>query len=100
MDAYSVDQLAVLRAPDYKNAAGALVDPTTVVFKAKIVGREQLDAYLVYGQAAEVVKEAVGKYRVDFHPDEPGWWAWKITATGPGASAVEGMFYVRPEAIA
>jgi hypothetical protein len=94
MKAYREGELVQLRPPDYKDATGSLVDPTTLVFKAKRTSATRLDEYWVYGQHSSFVRESLGKYRLDLRPDAPGFWEWQVVATGPGANSYGSAFYV------
>lgn len=78
---------------EFRDTAGALVDPTTVVFKIKNpVG--QTTTY-THGVDAQLVKDAVGKYHVDVEPAIQGVWTYRWEGSGANKGAEEANFTVR-----
>lgn len=77
----------------FTDAAGAAVDPTTVVLKVK----DPLGAIAtyIYGTDAALVKSATGVYYADLSVAMPGsYWA-RFAATGTGQCAGEQEIRVR-----
>jgi hypothetical protein len=70
----------------------ALVDPSTVTFKVKDPSDTLIE--YVYGVDAQLVKEAVGRYRVDVDASAAGTWVYRFESTGTYQAADEGKFTV------
>lgn len=77
----------------WTDAAGAAVDPTTVVFKYTDPGGVTMT--LTYSTDPEVVRSSTGIYYVDVSIDEVGRWITRWESTGTGQAAGEGEFYIR-----
>ena len=61
-------------------------DPTTVTFRTRNANR--VVRSFTYLTDAEVVRSAVGQYRIDLQLDLPGehWFRWESSGIAPGAS--------------
>lgn len=77
----------------WKNLSGDIADPSTVTFAYNINGGPV--TRLVFGTAIEVLKTAIGKYRVDLSLNTAGSWWWRWEATGTVTDAVEDTLPVR-----
>lgn len=77
----------------FKNAAGALADPTTVVFKYRQSGSVAATT-LTYGVDGAVVKASVGVYHLDITPAASGDWHYRAVGTGAVVAAAENSFRV------
>ena len=75
---------------DYAEQAA---DPTTIAFKCtKPDGT--IDTY-VYGDGAELVKDSVGNYHVDYSITQQGRDSFKFVGTGTIESTEKAEFYAR-----
>jgi hypothetical protein len=83
----------VLCSGEFRDAGGELVDPATVTFKVKKPGGS-ITTY-TYGLDVELVKDAVGKYRVEVDVDISGTWFYRFEGTGAAKSAGESEFIVK-----
>ena len=81
---------AVLRDLD----TGLLVDPAVVVFKVKPPGSQTVE----YSGSA-VMREAVGKYRVDVACTASGNWRAVLQTTAPAVAVEPIEFYVAPTGV-
>lgn len=80
-------------------SAGAVVDPTTVIFTYKSVLIGTLNTF-TYGIGANVVKVSTGIYYIDINTTPAdGIWQWTATSTGTGAAAITGSFTARTTAL-
>lgn len=78
---------------EFRNAAGTLIDPSTVVFKFTTpAGVVTTYTY----PAAEVVKDGVGLYHVDLNANARGIWLYRWESTGTGQAAEQHEFTVEP----
>jgi hypothetical protein len=95
----NVSQGAVLRIRGtFRNAAGALTDPTVVTFYIKSEDGDIEDTY-VYGVGANVIKSSTGIfYLLQDTSDQSGVYNWRIVGTGAAVGALQGEFYVVPMA--
>lgn len=71
----------------------ALVDPTSVTFKVK--DPAGTTTTYVYGTAAQLVKDSMGKYHVDVNANAQGSWRYRFESTGNYQAAQEGTFTVK-----
>jgi len=76
-----------------RNEAGALADPTDLMFAIKEPG--DLVTEYVYGVNVALVKDSTGIYHVYWDCVEPGYHFWRYEATGTITAAEESSFYVR-----
>lgn len=69
-------------------ATGALVDPTTVIFRIKTpeTGAVTTWTYLVLGS---IVRDSIGRYHADYTCDFPGDWYYRWEAAGSHIGAYE-----------
>lgn len=79
MTIYQIGQLVRLSA-SFTDENEAAVDPTTVT--VTIVDPSGTSTPYVYGTDAEVVKDSVGNYHVDYEVDENGLWTHRWVSTG------------------
>jgi hypothetical protein len=93
----------------FYNAAGALVDPATVIFayEREADGETEVFTYVEPDsssdssepEAWEVVRESEGIYYLDFDLSEIGGiWYWRVASEVP-RNAIQGAFYVVPDNI-
>jgi hypothetical protein len=81
----------------FRNAAGALADPTTVT--AMVMSPSGLVAE--YPGAGAIGNPSIGVYEIQFLPDEPGVWFWRATGEGNDVNVVEeGIIRVLPSPFA
>lgn len=78
---------------EFRNAAGTLIDPTTVTFK--FTTPSGVVTPYVY-PAAQVVKDGTGLYHVDLSVNERGIWLYRWESTGTGQAAEQHEFTVEP----
>ena len=92
------DLVRVSTAPGFKNAAGALADPTTVKLRWKRHGEaETLWTYLTDSQ---VVRDSIGLFHADIPVAEPGLHYFRWEGTGSVTAAEEGTFSVESNFVA
>lgn len=78
-------------------AAGAPVDPSTLV--AKVKAPDATVTTYTYGTTAFPIKSAAGVYYVDVTPTQVGEYWYQFLSTGTGQAMDEGMFRVKASAI-
>lgn len=95
----SVSQGAVVRIQGtFRNAAGALADPTAVTFYVQSEAGD-IDDTLIYGVSPNIVKSATGIYYfLQDTSDQSGIYNWRIVGMGAAVGALQGEFYVVPMA--
>jgi len=80
----------------FKNAAGALADPTTVTLKWGYASSATAQATSVttwlYGTDSQVVKDGTGVYHADIPVTRAGIHRFRWVGTGAVAAASEGSF--------
>lgn len=79
---------------NFKNAAGADADPTTVTFK--YTNPAGTITTLIYLTDAALVKDSTGNYHVDVSINAAGMWYYRWQGTGAVETAQEGEFCVEP----
>lgn len=94
---FDIGDLVRLSA-EFRDIAGALVDPSTVTFKVKPPGGDVV-AY-VYGTDPEVVRDSVGAFHVDWTVEINGTHWWRFESTGTGQAAAEDSFTARASRLA
>ena len=79
----------------FTNAAGTLVDPTTVTLT---LSNSTADAItlLTYGTDAAVIKDGTGLYHSDYLPPNAGTYSYQWRGTGAVVAAQEATFQVLP----
>jgi len=82
----------VTLAGAFTNPAGAAVDPSAVTFTL----REPDATYTVYefGVDAELIRDGVGLYHVDWTAAKAGMHCWGMAGTGTAQAVNEGEFEV------
>lgn len=81
---------------EFKNGA-SFIDPTTV--RLLLYKPDNVTLTYVYGVAAEVLRDDVGKYRFKFVPDQEGPWTFRWEGTGPECAdekkfkVIDSVFY-------
>lgn len=78
----------------FKNAAGALADPTAVTLRWHRHG--EVDTVWTV-QPGQVVKDSTGVYHADIPVTEPGLHHFRWEGTGAVVAAAEGTFSVQSE---
>lgn len=63
---------------EFRNSAGALVDPVAVTFRLDPPGDTAATDY-VYETDVELVRDSLGIYHIDATLDDGGRWRWKWT---------------------
>jgi len=81
---------------NFKNTAGADIDPTTVRFK--FTKPSGLTTTYLYGTDAQLVRDSLGNFHVDLSADEPGEWRYRWESTGTGQAAEDHEFTVSSSA--
>ena len=101
---YSVGSL-VRTSETFTDAAGTLIDPTTVTLKWNIVpngtGSPGSTTTWTYLGTGSIVKDSTGKYHADLDTTSlPGQWqgAW-IAPPGSGQTATDWIFIVFPSPV-
>lgn len=64
-----------------KDDQGAAVDPLTLTFE--VGPKDGTPTAYTYGTDAEVVRDGVGLYHLDFTFPSAGVWAYRVQTTGP-----------------
>lgn len=72
---------SLVRIENYFDVDGTPINPTTVVFKLKHPSDGAIITY-TYGVDAQVVRDDVGTYHVDYVPDVAGTWVYSWDASG------------------
>jgi len=76
----------------FKNAAGALTDPTTVTLEVKKPnGTVTTYTYA----AAQIIKDSVGRYSYQLTVDAAGVWSYRWIGTGTVVAAEQDVFFAR-----
>jgi hypothetical protein len=88
---YDIGDLVTVSA-EFRDADGALADPTTVVCKIKD-GAGTETSY-TYGIDDELVKDEVGLYHLDVSIEISGTFYYRFRGTGAAQAAEEGEFEV------
>jgi hypothetical protein len=93
----NVSQGAVVRIKGtFRDATGALADPTVVTFRVESADGSINDTY-VYGIGVNIVRDSVGAYHFDQDTsDQSGVYNWSIIGTGIAVGTQQGEFYVTP----
>lgn len=78
---------------EFTNVNGALADPSALRVRVRSPSGVLTD--YVYGAAAEMVKESVGKYHATIVVPEEGHWTYRWEADAPNAGAAEGRITVK-----
>lgn len=81
----------------FRNAAGTLIDPTTVGFEFR--GPTGAVTRYAYPADPQLAKDSTGNYHVDIDASAAGTWHWRWESTGTGQAAEEGAFVVRESAL-
>ena len=77
----------------FKNLAGTVVDPTTVKIQIKLP--ESTVVEYIYLIDAEIIKDSVGIYHIDFLITQGGIHYYKWSGTGSVYAAEESQFFVK-----
>ena len=85
------DVVRVSTTPGFKNALGALVDPTTVRLLWRVHSNGTLTTW-VYGVNAEIVRDSVGLFRADIPVTVAGTHYFRWEGTGAVIAAEENTF--------
>jgi hypothetical protein len=89
MNQYSANTLVRLSAA-IATIAGAAIDPSDVTMKVKLPDNSISD------QSANVVKDSIGNYHVDYLPTQTGTYTYEWIGTGDAQVAKIGQFLVSP----
>jgi len=76
----------------FRNAAGSVADPTTIVFKIRTP--DGVIASYTYGVGGTVVKSSTGVYYVDTTASQSGTTRYRFIGTGAVITAAESSFDV------
>ena len=93
-DHYEQDSLLRFRAT-FRNNDAELADPTTITLRHTEPGVAAVN--YVYGTDAEVVRESLGIFHVDYVADIVGEHKWRWLGTGAVQIAIKGGFIIDPE---
>lgn len=95
---------SVVRVPVvFRTSAGAQADPGTIQCKyrdpagATVTKSASWNGTALSGDP-EIVREAMGNYRIDIDATQPGVWSVRWAATNGLVAAWEGTFTVQPTA--
>ena len=77
----------------FKNYAGVLADPSAL--RLRVRSPSAVVTTYLFGTAAEVIKDAVGKYHANIVMTEAGNWTYRWEADAPNAGADEGRITVK-----
>lgn len=75
-----------------KDDAGALIDPSTLIFK--LMKPNGTIVTYVYSTHPQLVRKSLGIYYVNYKVDAAGAWTYRFESTGAGEGAVEDSFEV------
>lgn len=84
---------AVQITANFKNVNGVLADPSAL--RLRVRSPSNVVSVYVYGAAAEVVKDGVGKYHANIVLPADGAWTYRWEADAPNAGAAEGKIVVK-----
>ncbi|MFZ0324739.1 MAG: hypothetical protein WAN48_11480 [Actinomycetes bacterium] len=87
------DVVRVSTSPGFKNAAGALADPTTVSLLWRVAGGTTTT--WVYGVDSQIVKDSVGLFHADIPVLAAGLHYFRWIGTGSVMAAEESTFFVQ-----
>jgi hypothetical protein len=90
--AYDIGDLRALGVT-FQNAAGSDADPTTITFR--LLEPDGTVTVFVYGTDAEVVRDALGQYHVDWTLAQSGRHVARWEGTGAVHASVEDELYAR-----
>lgn len=85
------DVVRVSTTPGFKNAAGALVDPTVVRLRWRVFSDGD-DTTWVYGVDSEIVRDSIGLYHGDIPVTVKGTHYFRWEGTGAVTAAEESSF--------
>ncbi len=85
------DVVRVSTTPGFKNALGALTDPTTVRLLWRVYSNGDLTTW-VYGVDAEIVRDSIGLFHADIPITEAGTHSFRWEGDGTVTAAEEGQF--------
>lgn len=91
---YEQDSLLRFKAT-FKNIAGTATDPTVVTLRITKPGLAAVT--YTYGTDAELERDSVGIYHMDFTCDVAGEYKYRWKGTGAVQIALKGGFIVDPE---
>ncbi len=90
---YDIGDMVSMTA-SFKDSSGSMfVDPTTLTFT--LLKPDKSTVQYVYGTNAELIRDALGKYRVDYVPTVSGNYHYRFAGTGSAQVADEGYFTVK-----
>lgn len=92
LNVYDVGDLVRL-VGTLNNAAGAALDPSTLVVKVK--APSGTTTTYTFGSSAFPIRTGLGTFYVDVTPSEPGEHDYKFASSGTGQAVDEGTFVVR-----
>jgi len=90
---YDIGDLVRLSAT-FTDTAGALTDPTATTFSIKVPSGT-VTTY-TYGVTADIVRDSLGLFHVDYSPLAEGIHYYRFVGTGACQTADEAPFYIRP----
>lgn len=88
---YELGQLVTLSV-EFRNAAGTLVDPTSVKFRLQKPDNSIVE--LVYPTDGALQKTSTGKYFTDYTPATAGAYTYRFIGTGAAVAAKQRKFNV------
>lgn len=94
MNAYDKGDVVRLSAV-FRDAAGALADPTTVLLKYKPARSNSAPTTLTYGVDVALVRDSLGTFHADVAVSQAGAWDYRWESTGTAQAAEAGRFLVR-----
>jgi hypothetical protein len=89
-----VKQSLVRCSVTFRDATGALADPTSITFYYASAAAPTSRLTYLYGTDAQLVRDSLGVYHVDLVPLVPGTWTYGFIGTGTVAIALEAQFQV------
>lgn len=84
---------AIQITASFTNVNDVLADPSAL--RLRVRSPAGVITSYVYGAAAELVKDSVGKYHANIAMTEPGNWTYRWEADAPNAGAAEGKITVK-----
>lgn len=96
---YDVGDVVRLRGI-FKDAAGALANPTTIRLKVRIPTTPTTEVTYTYGVDGGLIRNSVGDHSYDYPPTVSGRYFYRWIGTGSIVTADEKSFLVRKTAFA
>ena len=95
VNTYELGNVIVLSGEFVDTATGTSVDPDTVVFRIRTPDGAMTECQY----PANVVRDATGKYHVDWPAITPGRYVYRFFSTGSAMASRDRVFVVQPAGV-